>query len=70
MFWLGFGGCDTLTTLCLSPWSFLLKTSWIGMRREGFSPLVSQEPMFKVLAQSYEAIQSYWPSSVGFECGH
>ena len=40
------------------------------MRPEGFPPLVSKEPMFNISAQSNESIQSYWPSSVGSECGH
>lgn len=36
----------------------------------GFPPSVSQEPIFNILDQSDEAIQSYCPSSVGSECGH
>lgn len=38
MFWLGFGGCDSLTTICISPWYFLLKNSWIEMRLGGSHP--------------------------------
>ena len=37
---------------------------------EGFPPLVSQEPMFKISTQSDKEIQIYWPSSAGLECGH
>jgi hypothetical protein len=40
------------------------------MRPGGFPPLVSHEPMFNISAQSDEAIQSYWHSSVGSEYGH
>ena len=70
MFWMGFGGCDSSTTLFPSPWHFLLKTSWIDMILEVYPPLVSQESMFKVSTQPNEEIQIYWPPSVGPKCGH
>ena len=40
------------------------------MRPDGFPPLVSQEPMVNISAQSDETIQICWPSSVGLERGH
>jgi hypothetical protein len=70
MFWLDFGGCDSSTTPSLSTYIFLIQTSCIDMRLGGFPPLVSKEPMFNISVQSDDAIQSYWPSSAGFECGH
>ena len=70
MFWLDFGGCDSLTNRSLSPYIFLIQTSWIDMRPRGFLPLVSKEPMLNISIQSDEEIQTYWSPSVGFECGH
>ena len=36
----------------------------MGLR--GFPPWMSHEPMFQILAQSVETIQSYWSTSVGY----
>ena len=51
-----FGWILEVVTLCISPRSLLLKTLWIDMRPEGDPPLLSQEPMFSTLTQSYEEI--------------
>ena len=57
MFWLDFGGCDSSTTLFISPQSFLLSTSWIDMRLGESPPLVSQEPILSISAQSDDEIE-------------
>ena len=40
------------------------------MVQKGLSPLMSQEPVFKILAQSVEEIQNYWLANLGTEFGH
>ena len=35
-----------------------------------YYPLMSQEPMFQILAQPIEEIQSSWPAKLGTEFGH
>ena len=37
------------------------------MGTRGFSPWMSHEPMFKIVAQSVEEIQSYWYTSAGYQ---
>lgn len=36
------------------------------MGQIGIMPWMSHDPMFKILAQSIEAIQSYWSITVGY----
>ena len=57
--WSGFGSCDFSTTPWFSPYLFLPQTQWIDMILSAFPPWMSHEPMFQILAQSIEEIQSY-----------
>lgn len=36
----------------------------------GFLYFMSHEPMFQILVQFDEEIQSYWPAKLGIEFGH